>query len=123
MILEAKYVGPFSVVTVPGFNRKTVKRGEPVKVRVPDGASLGGCWDVTKGAKEYEAALEEAEAKRKAAAEASLARKKEMREKIEASREERNRKMIEELTARGERDATKSASSKVEKPKPAKGED
>lgn len=46
MILTAKYVGPFSEVTVPGFENKVCKRGETVKIRITDGTEIGGCWDV-----------------------------------------------------------------------------
>lgn len=46
MIVEAKYVGPYPEVLVPGFERKICKRGETTKIRVDEGVSLGGCWEI-----------------------------------------------------------------------------
>ena len=74
MIIEAKYTGPFPAVTVPGFPRKTAKRGEVVKLKVRDGFPIGGDWEIIKGKDGYESALkkarkdrlEKAEARRKA---------------------------------------------------------
>ena len=64
MILEAKYIGPHAEVIVPGFEHKKCKRGESIKIRVIDGTAIGGCWEIEKGKKEYESALEKAEKKR-----------------------------------------------------------
>lgn len=50
MIIKAKYVGPFFEVHIPGFENKTCKRGDVVKLRVPDGADVGGCWEIIDGA-------------------------------------------------------------------------
>lgn len=72
MILEAKYTGPFPRVTVPGFQHRTAVKGEVVKIRIAEGKPIGGCWEIVKGKKEYEAGLKvakdklEAEAKAKA---------------------------------------------------------
>jgi len=59
MIVKAKYLGPFPEVTVPGFAGKTAKLGEEVKLRVPDGYPLGGCWEITEGLKEYQKAIDD----------------------------------------------------------------
>lgn len=64
MILKAKYIGPFPEVTVPGFTKKRAVPGETVTLRVPDGFPIGGCWEIVEGMKEYQAALEKAEAER-----------------------------------------------------------
>lgn len=46
MIVRAKYVGPFAEVTVPGFENKVCKRGDPVLIRIPDDQEIGACWEV-----------------------------------------------------------------------------
>jgi hypothetical protein len=43
MIVTAKYVGPFPEVTCNGT---TAKPGEIVRLRIPDGQTLAGCWEV-----------------------------------------------------------------------------
>ena len=58
MILECKYIGPFSAVLVPGFRDKLCKRGATVKIRIRDGFPVGGCWEIVGDDKDYLAALE-----------------------------------------------------------------
>lgn len=74
MILEAKYIGPFARVTVPGFHHRVATKGQVVKLRITEGRPLGGCWEITKGKKEYEAGLKKVadEAKAKAKAKAKV---------------------------------------------------
>lgn len=72
MILEAKYIGPYAEVSVPGFGSKLCKRGEAVKMRIADGQRIGGCWEIIAGQKEYQAAIAAVE---KAAADAKAARR------------------------------------------------
>ena len=74
MIIEAKYVGPFDTVTVPTMPGKLIKQGETVKLRIEDGVPIGGCWEIVKGKKEYEAGLKAAAAEAEAKAKARQAR-------------------------------------------------
>lgn len=81
MILEAKYIGPHSRVSVPGYQHRESVRGKdgnhpPVKIRVPEGRSIGGCWEIVKGKKEYDAGLKAVQAKLEAEAKALAAKKK-----------------------------------------------
>lgn len=67
MIVEATYNGPYAVVLIPNSNGKRSTRDKDgnhpsVKIRVREGHPIGGCWDITKGKKEYEAGLKKAEA-------------------------------------------------------------
>ncbi len=76
MIVEATYTGPFAVVLIPNSNGKRSTRGKDgkhstKKIRVREGHPIGGCWDITKGKKEYEDMLKKADT---AAAEAKEAR-------------------------------------------------
>lgn len=63
MILEAKYVGQFPAVTVPGFSHKMVERGETVKLRIAEasGKVLPPCWEITKGKTKYNAYVKDLE--------------------------------------------------------------
>ena len=80
MILEAKYIGPHSRVSVPGYqHRETVRKDGKfpvVKIRVPEGRPIGGCWEIIKGKKQYEAGLKAAQDKLQAEAKANAENKK-----------------------------------------------
>ena len=117
MILEAKYTGPFSEVTVPGFEFKTVKRGEVTKLRVPDGRDIGGCWEITAGKEEYESSRAKAEAAREAEALARDKQRAEAKEAAAAAGDKRQQDIIDALVAGGEVDAS---SPKKKAVKPAK---
>lgn len=119
MILEARYIGPFPVVTVPGFSGKTVKQGETTTLRVPDGRPIGGCWEITKGAEEYRAALDKAESDVKAKGEARQEKARKVAEKV---REQRNAVEKAHYLGLGEKDCTATADTEekaVEEAKPA----
>jgi len=75
MILEAKYIGPHSRVSVPGYQHRVAVRGEVVKMRLPEGRPIGGCWEIVKGKKEYEAGLKAAKDKLEAEAKATAEKK------------------------------------------------
>ena len=80
MILEAKYIGPHSRVSVPGYqHRESVRKDGKhpvVKIRIPEGRPLGGCWEIIKGKKEYDAGLKAAQKKLEDEAKAIAAKKK-----------------------------------------------
>ncbi len=70
MIVEARYVGPHALVEIPHSGGKRSRRQDDgkhpiVKIRARDGHPLGGCWDITKGKKEYEAGIENLQAEAK----------------------------------------------------------
>ena len=98
MILEAKYLGPFAKVQVPGFEHKTCKRGETTKMRIPAGRPIGACWEITKGKKEYEAGLKKAEDDRIKVAEARAKRRQDAIAAAQAKRD----KQIELADAQAE---------------------
>jgi len=81
MILEAKYIGPYPRVSVPGYQHRESVRGKDgkhpvVKIRVPEGRPIGGCWEITKGKKEYDAGLKKVQDKLVAEAKEKAAKKK-----------------------------------------------
>jgi len=108
MIVEAIYKGPYPEVTVPGFRGKTVKKGEPVKLRTKDGHVLGGCWRITKGEAEYEKAREAFEKMRTEKKAAREARREQMRKTAAQSRAKSFDDEAALLVERGEIDATAS---------------
>lgn len=103
MILLAKYTGPYPEVTVPGFVGKVTLRDKPVKIRVPDGMPLGGCWDIIEGAKEYKAAIEAREADLKAKHDAKAKRAADQAAKIAKAQPD----ITDTYLANGEKDFTK----------------
>ena len=44
-------MGPFPEVSVPGFQRKFCKQGETVSIRLPEGVSLDGSWEIVESDK------------------------------------------------------------------------
>lgn len=60
MIVSAKYIGPFPEVN---FNGVTAKPGEVVRLRVPEGQTLAGCWEVVEeGQSKAQALIDEVNA-------------------------------------------------------------
>lgn len=121
MILEARYIGPFEEVTVPGFEFKTVKNGEATKLRVPDGSDIGGCWEIIAGKDEYDAARAKADAAREARVLAREKAKAAALEEVRAAADKRQQAIIDSLVAGGEVDAT-AAPTKKKKPAQKDGE-
>ena len=97
VVVEAEYIGPYAKVLIPNSGGKTYKRGDPApKIRVRYGHPIGGCWKITKGQKEYDAMLKQAQA--------------------EADERASERKARRDATAA----KAEALSNPLEKPKPAK---
>jgi len=116
MILEAKYIGPYANVTVPGFKGKTVAREVPVKLRIRDGYPIGGCWEITKGETEYKAARAKLEEERQERIDARIAARKERAEAVRLAQAEAEKTTIKNLVESGERDLTEAPKRKTTKP-------
>lgn len=121
MILEAKYIGPFKRVYVPGFEDKKVERGELVKLRIPDGVVLPACWKITKGQEAYGAALKVAEQKR---ADEAKAREEARVKRLAKMEEDKKKAGIDPMSvykAAGEVDHTVETAKQGKKPAGEKG--
>lgn len=92
MIIEAKYTGPMARIIVPGTAKKVAQRGEVVKIALSGCIVLGGCWEITKGQKEYDAHVAEIEAEKAARIKAKEARRKAAAESVEEKVGERSAK-------------------------------
>lgn len=104
MIVEAKYVGPLPRVIIPGTTKKVAERGQVVPIRVSDMTVLGGCWEITKGQKEYEAHVAAIDADIKARAEAKIARRKKAAGVVEQSEKVGERSATKTDTTKGKKE-------------------
>ena len=115
MIIEAIYTGIMPDIIKPGTKETVIRPDDSgkwpaVKIRLIDGQSLGGCWKITKGKKEYEAALAAAQEKRLQRDAEKKAAAEERRRKMDEARDAEFEREMSTLVGRGERDLTSAKS-------------